>query len=34
MGAQGGTVGRWTVLLIIPVAAALTAGWYAIRRRD
>ncbi|MEY9843463.1 amino acid permease [Streptacidiphilus sp. MAP5-3] len=33
MGAQGGSVGRWTVLLIIPVAAALTIGWYAIRRR-
>ncbi|WP_042423186.1 amino acid permease [Streptacidiphilus anmyonensis] len=33
MGVSGGTVGRWTVLLILPIAAALTAGWYAIRRR-
>lgn len=34
MGVQGGNVGRWTVALILPIAAALTIGWYAIRRRD
>jgi L-asparagine permease len=33
MGVSGGSVGRWTVLLIVPIAAALTGGWYAIRRR-
>ena len=27
MGVNGGTVGRWTVMLIPPIAAALAVGW-------
>ncbi|MFC5908342.1 amino acid permease [Streptacidiphilus monticola] len=33
MGVNGGDVGRWTVLLIVPIAAALTVGWRLSRRR-
>ncbi len=33
MGVSGGAVGRWTIALVVPIAAALTLGWYGIRRR-
>ena len=34
MGVDGGTVGRWTVSLIPPIAGALALGWFLQRRRE
>jgi L-asparagine permease len=31
MGAEGGGIGRWTVLLILPITACLLIGWLAVR---
>lgn len=33
MGLNGGSVGRWTILLTIPIAAALALGWRATAPR-
>ena len=34
MGVDGGTIGRWTVALIVPIVAALVFGWKARGRRE
>lgn len=31
MGVEGGPIGRWTVLLTVPIAACLFFGWRAVR---
>ena len=31
MGVDGGTIGRWTVALIVPIVACLLLGWRAVR---
>ena len=31
MGVDGGTIGRWTVLLIVPIVGCLLLGWRAVR---
>lgn len=31
MGADGGTIGRWTVLLIVPIVGCLLLGWRVVR---
>lgn len=33
MGVNGGTIGRWTVALIVPIAGSLVFGWKARGRR-
>lgn len=31
MGVDGGTIGRWTVALIVPITGCLVLGWRAVR---